>query len=62
MAVEKSKVTYLQESKESLFPLEYYAQVQGTVESMLAAANSSYDIDTIEEVFSMLQHFLMRKS
>lgn len=58
MAAENSEVAYFNASKNSLFPLEYYAQVQGTIESMLATVNASYDIDTVEDIFSMLQHFL----
>ena len=48
-------------SQESLFPLEYYAQVQGTIESMLASANQADGVDTIDDAFSVLAHFLNLK-
>lgn len=51
-------ITYLRKSNESQFPLEYYAQVQGTIESMLTPGNALYDVETIDEIFSTLQHFL----
>ena len=45
-------------SSEHLFPLEYYANVQATIDSTLAMADGQYDLETIDEVFGMLKHFL----
>jgi len=58
MAADKPAITDLRDFRESLFPLEYYAKVQGTIESILETVNTSYDTRTIDEVFSVLRHFL----
>lgn len=43
---------------ECVFPLEFYHQVQDTIESILTADAQLFDQQKVDHVFSMLSHFL----
>lgn len=58
MTASTSTLYLFRDVKESLFPLEYYAKVQGSLESILESANTYYDVNTIEKIFAILQHFI----